>query len=61
MLATTFFVTPNTIDFNKVFGQFDIQNAAVYGTLIALLVLFIVLAVFLRRKDIADMSKVIKL
>ena len=58
MIATTFFATPNTIDFDKVWGQFQAENAAVYGTLIALVVLFIILAVLLRRKDKADMLKV---
>ncbi|XP_076075845.1 uncharacterized protein LOC143046571 [Mytilus galloprovincialis] len=53
-LATTFFVTPNTIDFNNVWSKFDIANAAVYGTLTVLLLLYILLAILLRRKDRQD-------
>ncbi|CAC5377683.1 PKD1L2 [Mytilus coruscus] len=53
-LATTFYVTPNTIDFKNVWGKFDIANAAVYGTLTVLLLLYIILAIWLRRKDKID-------
>lgn len=60
-LATTFFVTPNTIDFNNVWSKFDIANAAVYGTLTVLLLLYILLAILLRRKDRQDKLNVSKM
>ena len=39
------------IDFHTVWAKFDIRNAAVYGTLIAVVVFYIILACILRRLD----------
>ena len=52
------FVTPNLIDFHTVFTKFDASNAAVYGTMIGILILFIVGIVYFRRKDKTDVFKV---
>ena len=56
--ASSFFVAPNTIDFSTVFSKFDITNASVYGTLIALLLLWILALVWARRKDNQDRLRV---
>jgi hypothetical protein len=46
------------IDFSTVWGKFDPANAAVYATLIALLVIYFILVVILRRKDKKDTVRV---
>ena len=56
--ASSFFVAPNTIDFSTVFSKFDITNASVYGTFIALLLLWILALVWARRKDNQDRLRV---
>ena len=56
--ASSFFVAPNTIDFSTVFLKFDITNASVYGTLIALLLLWILFLVWARREDNKDRHQV---
>lgn len=48
----------NTIDFANVWGKFDPANAAVYGTLIAFLVVYVIAALYLRRQDKKDEEKV---
>jgi hypothetical protein len=48
----------NTIDFTNIWGKFDPANAAVYGTLIAFLVVYAVAVVYLRRQDKKDEAKV---
>ncbi|KAJ8317993.1 hypothetical protein KUTeg_003084 [Tegillarca granosa] len=55
--ATTFYVPPNTIDFSKVFSKFDASNASVYGTVIALIVLYIVCLIWARRQDKKDIIR----
>lgn len=50
----------NTIDFANVWGKFDPANAAVYGTLIAFLVVYVIAALYLRRQDKKDEEKVNK-
>jgi hypothetical protein len=52
------FAAPNMIDFSTVWGKFDPANAAVYATLIALLVIYFILVVILRRKDKKDTVRV---
>lgn len=51
----------NTIDFANVWGKFDPANAAVYGTLIAFLVVYVIAALYLRRQDKKDEEKVKKI
>ncbi|XP_062593518.1 polycystin-1-like protein 2 [Saccostrea cucullata] len=51
------FLAVNSIDFDAAFLNFDIGNAAVYGTIIAILVLYCLLVLFLRRKDTEDKEK----
>jgi len=58
ILATTFYVPPITIDFYTVFAKFEVNNVAVYGTIIALLSLYILLAIGLFRKDKQDKVRV---
>lgn len=56
--SSTFVVPLNTIDFANVWGKFDPTNAAVYGTLIAFLVIYTITAIYLRRQDKKDEEKV---
>lgn len=58
--SSTFVVPLNTIDFANVWGKFDPANAAVYGTLIAFLVVYVIAALYLRRQDKKDEEKVKK-
>lgn len=58
IFASTFYVPPNMIDFNTVWSKFDPSNAAVYGTVIALLVIYVIAAIFLRREDNKDAERV---
>ncbi|XP_052071086.1 uncharacterized protein LOC127709521 [Mytilus californianus] len=53
----TSFLTPNLIDFTNVFAQFDASNAAVYGTMIGLFLIYVGLFIYFRRKDKADVFK----
>jgi flagellar biogenesis protein FliO len=46
------------IDFHTVWAKFDITNAAVYGTLIAVVVLYVILACILRRFDNSESHQV---
>ena len=55
------FTGPNTIDFSTVFNNFGaklIENAAVLGTVIAIIVIYIPFAVICRRFDKSDKKKV---
>ena len=59
--ATGLFTPINTIDFGTVFnniGQKLIDNVAVWGTIIAIVLLYIPFAVLSRRLDKADALKV---
>ena len=59
--ASQVFVAPNTIDFSTVFNDFGNQLLRNYHVLITLgliLLLYIVLLVYLRRKDQQDIIKV---
>uniref|UniRef100_S4RPY8 PLAT domain-containing protein n=1 Tax=Petromyzon marinus TaxID=7757 RepID=S4RPY8_PETMA len=53
--AAEFFVPPNTIDFATVFAKFDLRsNAAVFTTVIAILLLYFLLLLYARRADRRD-------
>lgn len=57
--ATTFYVPPNSIDFDSVFDKFDIvSNGAVLGTLVSVLVLYVMAAVWAWRQDRRDKERV---
>ncbi|XP_038048999.1 polycystin-1-like [Patiria miniata] len=57
--ASSFFVPPNTIDFSTVFSKFLNlgDNAAVFATVLGFLGLYLLLLVWLRRKDKQDIIK----
>lgn len=59
--TSTFYVQPNLIDFATIvdFTEFDLNNAAVYGTLICMLCLYVIVVAILRRKDQNDTEKVL--
>lgn len=60
--ATSFFVPPNSIDFSTVFDKFDIiGNGAVFGTVIAIVVLYVIGLLVARRFDRKDREKVTSL
>ncbi|XP_060073664.1 uncharacterized protein LOC132553437 [Ylistrum balloti] len=52
--STTFYVPPNTIDFSTVWSKFDPANASVYGTVIGLLVVYVIASVLANREDRKD-------
>lgn len=58
IFSTTFNIPQNLIDLYHVWGKFDAKNASVYGVIIALLVIYIVLAVLMRREDRKDIDRV---
>ncbi|XP_062620648.1 uncharacterized protein LOC134282235 [Saccostrea cucullata] len=51
------FLAVNDIDFHGTFHNFDISNAVVYGTIIAILLIYTLLLLLLRRKDTEDREK----
>lgn len=54
-----FFVPPNSIDFDYVFANLDIaKNPTIYATLIAIIVIYLVFAIWAWRKDRKDIEKV---
>ncbi|XP_062604454.1 uncharacterized protein LOC134266247, partial [Saccostrea cucullata] len=56
--ATSFFVPPNSIDFSTVFDKFDILgNGAVFGTVTAIIVLYLIGLLIARRYDKKDQEK----
>lgn len=57
LFASTFAI-PNMIDFHSVWSKFDITNAAVYGTLIAVIVMYFIIFCILRRLDNRDTGQV---
>jgi hypothetical protein len=56
--SSTFYVPFNRIDFNTVWSKFDLANAAVYGSLIIVLVVYVIALGILRREDKRDIVKV---
>lgn len=58
IFSTTFNIPLNLIDLYHVWDKFDAKNATVYGTIIALFVIYSVLAVILRREDMKDIHRV---
>ena len=61
LFSSSWAVPPNTIDFSTVFDNLDqklVENIHVVVTVIGLAVIFVVVAVFLRRKDKQDLAKV---
>ena len=58
--GTDFYVPPNTIDFSTVFGKFkDLsENAAVFATVVSILGVYVLLAIFLRWRDKKDLLEV---
>ena len=55
-VGTSFFIPPNTIDFVHVFGHVTslADNASVLAVLIAVFLLYLMLAVWARRQDVKD-------
>jgi hypothetical protein len=53
-------VPPNTIDFSSVFAKFKnlSDNAGVFATVLSIIGLYIILAIFARYKDKKDLIKV---
>ena len=56
--SSTFYIPPNMIDFLTVFDKFDVSNAFVYGTLIGMLIVYIIALIILRREDMKDLKRV---
>ena len=57
--ATTFYVPPNTIDFGSVFSKFDLtNNAAVFSTVICLIIVYMLIVVWAFRQDKQDHERV---
>ena len=57
-------MAPNTIDFNAVFDNLDeklVENAAVVGTVVGIIILYIPLIILCRKLDKLDKKKVITL
>jgi hypothetical protein len=59
--GSDFYVPPNTIDFKTVFTKFKKlhENAAVFITVIVIFGIYILAAIWARRKDRYDLIKVI--
>lgn len=57
--GTDFYVPPNTIDFSTVFGKFKSlsENAAVFATVISILGVYVLCAIYVRYKDKKDLLK----
>ncbi|CAG2248795.1 PKD1L2 [Mytilus edulis] len=56
--GNTFYVAPNTIDFSTVFLRFDITNQGpVIGTIITILVIYVLLLIWARHQDKRDISR----
>ena len=57
--ATTFYVSPNTIDLSSVFSKFDLKdNAAVFSTVICLVIVYILICVWAVKQDKKDIIRV---
>lgn len=60
VFANSFFVAPNTIDFATVFLKFSpLEQAAVMGTIGAILLIYVIAVIFLAGLDRRDKLKVI--
>ncbi len=57
--GTDFYVPPNTIDFSTVFAKFKSlnENPGVFATVVSILGVYIIVAVFARYKDRQDLVK----
>ncbi|XP_076073747.1 uncharacterized protein LOC143045258 [Mytilus galloprovincialis] len=56
--GNTFYVAPNTIDFSTVFLRFDLANqAAVLGTLIGVIAIYLLLLIWARHQDKRDIVR----
>ncbi|XP_052067992.1 polycystin family receptor for egg jelly-like isoform X12 [Mytilus californianus] len=56
--GNTFYVAPNRIDFSTVFLRFDITNQGpVIGTLITILVIYVLLLIWARHQDKRDIAR----
>ncbi|PVD38502.1 hypothetical protein C0Q70_01117 [Pomacea canaliculata] len=55
--ASSFLVPPTTIDFRLAFSKFDVNNAWVYGTMIGLLLVWVLGVLWARRQDKADRER----
>lgn len=53
-----FFPAPNPIDFSKVFNVSLADNPVAFATVMAILGLYIILAIWARREDLKDVEKV---
>jgi Ca2+/H+ antiporter len=54
----TFYVPPNTIDFSTVFTKFNLtDNAAVFSTMICLVVVYLLICVWALRQDKKDIDR----
>lgn len=49
--SSSFYVPSNVINFLMIWNKFDFDNASVYGMLIAVFVIYILLAIILHRQD----------
>uniref|UniRef100_UPI00358F214D polycystin family receptor for egg jelly-like n=1 Tax=Myxine glutinosa TaxID=7769 RepID=UPI00358F214D len=57
-MITDIFVPPNTIDFLTVFGKFDLaNNGAVFGSVIAIILLSLIAGLWARSADLRDRRK----
>ena len=58
--GSDFYVPPNTIDFKTVFKKFKKlhENALVFSTVIAIIGIYVIAAIWARRADRKDMIKV---
>jgi polycystin 1L2 len=59
MFGTDFYVPPNTIDFSTVFGKFRTlhENAAVFSTVLVILSVYALVAIYARHKDKKDLIR----
>ena len=58
-MITDIFVPPNTINFLTVFEKFDLENnGAVFGSVIAIILLSLIVGLWARSTDLRDRRKV---
>jgi len=58
-MITDIFVPPNTINFLTVFEKFDLENnGAVFGSVIAIILLSLMVGLWARSTDLRDRRKV---